>query len=185
MKNRRADKHYEPRHGGTRMDDLRETAARALPVVPIATGIVVSLVTGALFRDDVIRAAHGVIGDRPALLVLAGWSFVAVVAGAGAGCLWAARVRGRAARLTLLTVAALAAPVALWFFPTRADKDPFPGGGTDFVTGGQTAWLALLTAGMVIVFGDLFELRRTRLWGPVVVAVVSIVSVTTAALLAP
>lgn len=79
MKNRRGDKHYEPRHGGTRTDNLRETAARAGSAVPIATGIVVSLVTGALFRDDVIRAAHRVLGDRPAHLVPAGWAFVAIV----------------------------------------------------------------------------------------------------------
>jgi hypothetical protein len=48
MKNRRADKHYEPRHAGTRMDDLRETAGHAAAIVPIATGVMVSLVTGAL-----------------------------------------------------------------------------------------------------------------------------------------
>ncbi|MEU4158877.1 hypothetical protein [Actinoplanes sp. NPDC026670] len=182
MKNRRGDKHYEPRHGGTRTDNLRETAARAGSAVPIATGIVVSLVTGALFRDDVIRTAHRVLTDHPAHLVLAGWAFVAVLAGVAAGCLSAAaRASSPATRVTLLTAAALTAPVVLWFLPTRQDKDPFPGGDSAFVTGGQTAWLAVLVAGFMIVF----EVpRHLRIWGALAIAVVSIVSVITAAALA-
>jgi hypothetical protein len=51
------------------MDDLRETAARAFTVTLIATGIVVSLVTGDLFRDAAIRTAPpGEFLDEPRLL---------------------------------------------------------------------------------------------------------------------
>ncbi|WP_433793418.1 hypothetical protein [Actinoplanes sp. CA-252034] len=132
-----------------------------------------SLVTGALFRDDVIRTAESLVGDRPALLVLAGWSFVVLVAGVGAGCL-------RTGRLPLVTVAALTVPVVLWFLPTRADKDPFPGGGSDFVVGGQTAWITVLVTAGVIVFEDPL-LRR---WGPVLVGSAAVVSLTVALALA-
>ncbi|GIE28770.1 hypothetical protein Ait01nite_018150 [Actinoplanes italicus] len=73
MKIRRADKHYEPRHGGT-----GDRLAGVAPVAVVTIGIAVSLVTSFLFRDDVALAAEHVVGDRPAALVLAGWSFVAV-----------------------------------------------------------------------------------------------------------
>ncbi|MEU4621595.1 hypothetical protein AB0G04_16675 [Actinoplanes sp. NPDC023801] len=170
MKIRRADKHYEARHGGT-----ADRFAGLAPVAAVTAGITVSLVTGALFRDDVAAAAHRILGDHRTGLVLAGWCFVALVAGTAALCLRAAnsrRVRSRAARITLVVVAALAAPVVLWFLPARQDKDPFPAATDDFVTGGQTAWITVLAAGAAIVFGS----RRLLVPAVLLVAVISIAS---------
>jgi hypothetical protein len=56
MKIRRADKRYEPRHGGT-----TDRFGGLAPVATVTAAISVSLVTGALFRDDVAAAAEQVV----------------------------------------------------------------------------------------------------------------------------
>jgi hypothetical protein len=169
MKIRRADKRYQPRHGGTWADDLRMRAPEFGNALVWLAVIGVAGVTGYFLHDDLIETARSLSDGSPAGMAAAGWAIVAVSTGTSAACLFAvtrSEHRSRALLLSLYAGAVVAAFPTLWFLPRRYQEDYFGAANADLITGTRLAWLALMLGGFTVIVSALVQtaLRITDRW---------------------
>ncbi|MEV6299398.1 hypothetical protein AB0M02_08340 [Actinoplanes sp. NPDC051861] len=163
MKMRRADKRYQPRHGGTWGEDLRRRAAGAGNALGWLAAIGVVGVTGFLLRDDLIGGVRDLFGESAGARAAAGWLVVIASAGTTAGFLLAAtrlRLRSQALLLSLYAAGAASAAPALWFLPTRGSATMFGHADLDLVRGTEFGWVTLALAGCTVLAAKILRAAR-------------------------